>query len=196
MKQKLETIFESDDEIFRIRTLIDESGQKWMRAKDLGNAIKHSNIHMNIQNIPKDWKYTKKFTFINENAVKHILCKSRKPDSIELAKKLGINVYNNKFECVESETMRAIKKAFKGIEMIEQFAIGNYLIDLYFPEFRIAVECDEMGHCDRNANYEEKRQSEIENQLNCKFVRYNPHSADFNLFTLINKIFKLISDIV
>ena len=194
MKQE-ETIFVYNDEIVKIRSFTDESGEKWTLAKDLGDAIKHSNIHMNIRRIPKKWKRTKKHTLLNENAVKRILCKSRKPASIKLAKEMGIDVYNSKFECVESETLRAIKKTFKGVKMIEQFAIGNYLIDLYFPDFKIAVECDEMGHCDRNVKYEEKRQCEIESQLNCKFVRYNPHSSDFNLFTLINKIFKLFSRI-
>ena len=56
----------------------------------------------------------------------------------------------------------------------------------------MAIEIDELGHNDRNTDYEIKRQREIEKELNCVFIRTNPDAADFNINKLNNQIFKHI----
>ena len=38
--------------------------------------------------------------------------------------------------------------------MKRQFSIGSYRIDLYFPEHKLAIECDEHDHKDRQIDYE------------------------------------------
>ena len=50
--------------------------------------------------------------------------------------------------------------------MKQQFSIGSYKIDLYFLEHKLAIECDEHDHKDRNINHEIKRQRFTEDQLN------------------------------
>ena len=55
-----------------------------------------------------------------------------------------------------------------------------------------AIEIDELGHNDRNTEYEIKRQREIEKELNYAFIRANPDAADFNMNTLKNSIYKHI----
>ena len=54
------------------------------------------------------------------------------------------------------------------------------------------IQVDELGQNDRNTDYESKRQREIENELNCIFIRTNPDAADFNINKLNNQIFKHI----
>ena len=56
----------------------------------------------------------------------------------------------------------------------------------------MAIEIDELGHNDRNTDYEIKRQREIEKELNCVFFKTNPDAADFNINKLNNQIFKHI----
>ena len=73
--------------------------------------------------------------------------------------------------------------------MIRQFHIGKYRIDLYFPEHKLAIECDEFGHNNRDVSYEVNRQKFIEEQLQCQFVRYNPDAQDFDVVQVLNKIF-------
>ena len=68
----------------------------------------------------------------------------------------------------------------------------SYRIDLYFPEHKLAIECDEHDHKDRDINYEIKRQRFIEDQLNCKFIRYNPDAKDFTIESVLNRIFQYI----
>jgi very-short-patch-repair endonuclease len=132
---------------------------------------------------------------LTEKGLKRFLCASRSPESIELAKFLGINTYENKFAPVETSTVSFILSAFAGQNMITQYQVDQYRIDLYFPDHKLAIECDEHAHTHRDQNYESARESYITQELKCKFVRYNPNAHDFNLAAVINEIFKhIISD--
>jgi very-short-patch-repair endonuclease len=78
-------------------------------------------------------------------------------------------------------------------EKIElQRIVGPYRIDLYLPEYKLAIECDENGHQDRDVYEEVERQKFLEQTLKCKFIRYNPDANDFDIYTVINQIMKHI----
>ena len=38
------------------------------------------------------------------------------------------------------------RKLFSNEEIIEDFSALNYLIDFYFPKYKLAIEVDELGH--------------------------------------------------
>ena len=78
--------------------------------------------------------------------------------------------------------------AFEGQMMYTQHSVDQHKIDPYFPKYKLAIECDEFGHLDRDIEYEVKRQKYIENKLGCQFIRYNPDAKDFNAFKVINLI--------
>ena len=67
-------------------------------------------------------------------------------------------------------------------------------IDLYFHKYKLAIEVDELGHNDRNIDYEIQRQRALERELGCVFIRINPDAADFNIFREINKIHRHIKN--
>ena len=46
--------------------------------------------------------------------------------------------------------------------MLTQNSILGYRIDLYFHEYKLAIEVDELGHGDRNLNNEIERQKALE----------------------------------
>ena len=73
--------------------------------------------------------------------------------------------------------------------MIHQFGVGKYRIYLYFPKYKLAVECDEFDHRHRDIEYEVERQKRIKKLLNCTFVRFNPDAKDFCILEVVNKIF-------
>ena len=79
---------------------------------------------------------------------------------------------------------------FKGEDIQIQYTVLGYRIDLYFYEYKLAIEINELGHNDRNTDYEIKRQREIEEELN--LVRTNPDAADFNMNRLKSQIYKHI----
>ena len=53
-------------------------------------------------------------------------------------------------------------QAFNGEEMIHQFSFGKYRIDLCFRRYKLAIECDEFDHRDRDIEYEVEQQKFIE----------------------------------
>jgi very-short-patch-repair endonuclease len=90
---------------------------------------------------------------------------------------------------IEEEIHHNIISTFYGLHMIQQYPILDYRIDLYFPEYKIAIECDEHNHSDYSKDNDKKRQQYITNALNCNWIRYNPYSKDFDIFQLLNSIF-------
>ena len=86
----------------------------------------------------------------------------------------------------------SIKDAFAGENMKTQYTVFGYRIDLYFHKYKLAIEVDELGHNDRNIDYEIQRQQALERELNCVFIRINPDTVDFNIFREINKIHRHI----
>jgi hypothetical protein len=71
---------------------------------------------------------------------------SRKRSSYEFANAIGIDIKSISFACIEASSIEHIFTTFKGEEIIEQYKIDNYIIDLYFPKYKLAIECDEKGH--------------------------------------------------
>ena len=80
-------------------------------------------------------------------------------------------------------------QAFNGEEMIYPFGVGKYRIDLYFPKYKLAIQCDKFDHHDRDNGYEVKRQKHIEKLFNYAFVRFNPDANNFCILEVVNKIF-------
>jgi very-short-patch-repair endonuclease len=94
--------------------------------------------------------------------------------------------------CIENQTIGFIENSFKGvIECRRQYPIGSYRIDLYFPEYHLAVECDEHNHADRDPDSEKIREDYILSQGN-QLIRYNPNAPHFDLSNVLRDIHKVI----
>ena len=78
--------------------------------------------------------------------------------------------------------------AFEGENMQTQYSVLGYRIDLYFHDYKLAIETDGKGHKDRNVDHEIKIQKDLEKELECEFIRINPDEKDFNIFRAINEI--------
>ena len=76
--------------------------------------------------------------------------------------------------------------------MQTQYNFLSYRGDLYFHDYKHAIEIDENGHSNRNIEYEIKQQNAIEQELGCKFLRIHPDKEEFDIFRTINKIFRHI----
>ena len=118
---------------------------------------------------------------------------SRLSDSktIKFRSNLGFNQINLILK-KEQSVIESVRGTFKGEDIRIQYTVLGYRIDLYFYEHKLAIEIDELGHNDRNTDYETKREREIKNELNCVFIRTNPDAANFNINELNNQIFKHI----
>ena len=66
--------------------------------------------------------------------------------------------------------------------MQTQYSVLDYRFDLYFDDYKLAIEIDETEHSDLNIDYEIKKQKATEQELNCEFIRIDPDKEDFNIF--------------
>ena len=88
----------------------------------------------------------------------------------------------------EQTIINSIKDVFEAENIQTQYGVLGYRIDLYFYEYKLAIEVDELGHTNRDINNEIERQKALEKELNCIFIRINPDEKDFNILKKINKI--------
>ena len=130
--------------------------------------------------------------FVDLCGLKVLAIKSNKPASISLAKELGIDTQSMKLALKETESLAEIMQIFDGQQMVQQFVVGEYRIDLYFPEHALAVECNEHAHQCYDVTSEAARSALIEQQLGCKWIRFNPDCASFKLAAVANQIFRHI----
>jgi very-short-patch-repair endonuclease len=161
-------------------------------ASDIGNILNYKNINKLIRT---DFKYLIKSktkngehnkSYITLTLLLKIVNKTRKESSLDICNTLNINIHSNKFTCIETDSLKSIIDTFSGERIIKQFKINKYYVDLYFKEYNLAIECDENHH---NISYDNNRENEIIDELNCVFIRYKPFEKDFNIFNVLNKIY-------
>ena len=166
------------------------------QANQIGKLLGLTNIRESIKAFDDDEKVViltstnggqQNVLFLKENGVKRLIANSRKPAALKLAKTLGMKLFDYKVSSYEASTLLKIMKAFDGEDMALQYPIGKYQIDMYFPKYKLAVECDEKKHT-YNVAADASRQLYIETQLNCTFIRYKPYTDCFCIFDLINKL--------
>lgn len=178
MNTSTESIIKINDVDIHIITLNNEI---WIKANDICNFIGYANIKRTIRQgispsnikmqqeliICSSLKNAQKHTkYINKNGLEELIIKSKKIPTIinELAKVFDIKInnfnplYKTKVLSKEQVTVDSILKVFKNEKYKLQHSVGIYHIDLYFIDHKLAIECDEFNHKDRNHLYEKTRQ--------------------------------------
>jgi len=115
-----------------------------------------------------------------------LLKNSYKLRQIELSKK---NITHPILIYIETATIGFISEIFKDFNIKKQYRVNKYLIDLYFIDYKIAVECDEDHH-KSNIKNDKEREEIIKKELNCCFIRFTPNKD--NLTLIINTIMNLV----
>ena len=151
--------------------------KRWTLTREVCKALRYnektSNIvryHCNRENYAHKWQLAGLVSemkpvnwprdsqildlYINEEGMIELLVGSQQPLAKELAEYMGIKIIGHKYVHKEAGTIYTIQKVFEEIAMKWQFSIGSYRINLYFPEHKLAIECDEHDHKDRDINYE------------------------------------------
>ena len=188
----------------------------WLRIKDIGKELDVKNIldlvdkeikgKLNTNNPTKQQirKYKRhgsefiedtKFMYAHECIIIPVImhCRVSTPKSIEFRSKLGFNQYDITLT-KEQSVLKSVMDAFEGQNMQTHYSVLGYRIDLYFHDYRLAIEVDEKGHQDRDIDHEIKRQKALEKKLDCEFIRINPDKENFNIIKAINKIHRHIKE--
>lgn len=175
--------------------------KEYAKASDIGRILNIINIRTSITKFNENEmiKFMSKdkrgslqnSTFLSEKGVKRLLCESRKCLSIELAMEFGLSL-ETKYISLETEFVYKFRKVFKGEEIIDQYKVDIYAIDIYLPEYKLAIEYDEDRH--KFQQEEDKlRQEFINKKLDCKFIRIDEDTCEYKAF---NKIFKHIKNFI
>ena len=96
------------------------------------------------------------FVYILSDLALKIIMDCRTPIVVEFRFKLGLS-QDNIIMTKEQSVLTKIMKVFSKEEILLQYSVSKYRIDLYFIEYKVAVEVDERGHKDRNEDEEERK---------------------------------------
>jgi len=202
IKENIKEIIISPIHKFRY---IKKQNDIWFVAKDICDILGLSNITNALRNIPEKWikKEIIKSTYnsqnmnvINITGLKKLLQSTRSKNTDLITKSLSIlNInFDIIFTCKEASCLNIICKSFENFSQKLQYQVNKYRIDLYFPEYKLAIEVDELNHENRNTLYENERQTYLEKNLGCEFIRFNPDEKNFNIGNVIKKILIKISE--
>jgi len=142
-----------------------------------------------------------KTILITRDGVSEILIRTRKritDDVLLLFKEFGIDTINKKVLTKEQQAVSVIANTFKTEKIEDQFSVGKYYLDMYFPDYKIVIEVDENGHSDRKPCDERERMDFVNNELgidDSKWIRFNPDEYDFDISKVMNRIYRKINDI-
>ena len=174
----------------------------WLNKNHVEQQLGHKNLRSVIRKYDEKYRkcryelIDKPITqshrkFIRNDLALKIIMDCRTDESCNLKRNLGFRLHDV-INTKEQTVINSIKDAFEGENMQTQYTVLGYRIDLYFHKYKLAIEVDELGHNDRNIDYEIQRQQALERELNCVFIRINPDAVDFNIFREINKIHRHI----
>lgn len=147
---------------------------------------------LKITNKIKFKKFQTQTIFINEDSFHYLICISRLPTTVDIAKDIGFKIHEYKVPAKETDSISKIIKVFKNEKIKFQYTVLKYKIDLYFLEYKLAIECDENNHKNRDSAYEKLRQKQITQKLKCSWIRFNPDADDFDILDVIHDIYNVI----
>jgi very-short-patch-repair endonuclease len=76
---------------------------------------------------------------------------------------------------------RLKQKQILGYKFRRQYSVGSYVIDLYCPELKLAIEIDGTSHFMERAEYYDRNRQESIEQLGIRFLRFTNTEVYKNL---------------
>ena len=169
------------------------NNEKWYVLKHICKALNLKSFNTN--KIPKEHlsymyipskRFSQRVVIINEKGLQIMFSSTNKPNAKSLSIKLQLPLAI--FQRKEVDILDTISRAFQNEKLIREYGVGKYRIDLYFPKYKLAVECDENNHKNYEILEEKLRELYIKERLKCTFIRFNPDEPEFNVGGPINKI--------
>ena len=79
-------------------------------------------------------------------------------------------------------------KQLKGVKFRRQHSVGNYVLDFYCPEFKLAVELDGQGHFEEAQILKDSEREKFINELGIKIIRIENKNVFENVDSVISFI--------
>lgn len=153
--------------------------KKWYVLKHICKAINLKSF--NTKNIPKEClsymyipskRYAQRVVTINEKGLQIMFSSTQKYEAkgLSIALQLPLAIFQRQ----EVDILNTISRAFNNVISIREYKVEKYRVDLYFPKYKLAVECDENNHQNYEILGEKLRELYIKEKLKCSFIRFNP----------------------
>jgi very-short-patch-repair endonuclease len=195
----------------------DQDNNIYMTREQIGQALQYSNPQKAIDNIhsrnkerldkfsvmyklkSSDGKYYNTLLYSKEGIMEICKLSSALPQRQELLlriigctqQEINLIIYQNNQLYKQNDFYNKLSNVLHNICKIErEVKVLNYRVDFLINR-HIIIECDELGHKDRNKKYEIKREQDLIN-AGYKILRFNPDGDD--IFEFINKLLILIKN--
>jgi very-short-patch-repair endonuclease len=190
MTDNIQTIIEDNTTLYCVKDICDI-----LNITNPSESIKKvDKRNIFIKSVKRKKATGKQLTnFVNIEGLKNIIFKSKSSKVKILINMLELSI-DVVFPREEAHYISIIETSLDFYSNIKQYKIGSYYIDLYFPDYKIAIEVDEDNHKFRSKELEKQREDFIIKELNCKFIRFNPTVPLFNIGVIISQILKHIRE--
>lgn len=198
-------LFTNEELDMKVR-VVEINGEGWLVGKDVAEVLGYKNPrkalldHVDVE----DKCFTKIPTrggvqggvVINDRGVLSLLQRSRLSNiqKHELIKSLNLKEKFVLTSRKEIEFIDQLEETLKPFNLIgiRQYKINSYKIDYYIPSLNLAIEYDENDHKSYSYEAHEGRQKEIEDILNCRFIRVtDDNTNNFNIGLVLKEMFNM-----
>lgn len=100
----------------------------------------------------------------------------------------------NKSTAAEELLWKELKsKKLNGYKFRRQHSVGNYILDFYCTEYKLAIELDGFHHFDKYEKDYDDARTEYLNELNIKVIRFKNPDVEKNISWVLEEIVKEIN---
>ena len=150
-----------------IEVIVDSVNALWLNQKNIEGKLGHKNLptitnkynkiykKRRCESVNKPIKQSDR-RFLHIDLALKLIMDCRTDKSWSLKKKPGFKLHDL-INTKEQIIINAIKYTFEVENIQTQYSVLGYRINLYFHEYKLAIEVDELGHTNRNINNEIER---------------------------------------
>ena len=157
--------------------IVDNDGILWWNEKHIEEELGHqkfqeittkyhSDHRKHRYELVTEPKKEYSMIFIDEKLAIKVIMDCRTTSAYKFRTRLGFKWYNI-ILIKEQSVLTEIMSLFEGENNQIQCNVLSYRIDIYFHDYKLAIDKDENGHSNKNIDDKIKRQKAIKQEIGC-----------------------------
>ena len=157
--------------------IVDNDGILWWNEKHIEEELDHqkfqeittkyhSDHRKHRYELVTEPKKEYSMIFIDEKLAIKVIMDCRTTSAYKFRTRLGFKWYNI-ILIKEQSVLTEIMSLFEGENNQIQCNVLSYRIDIYFHDYKLAIDKDENGHSNKNIDDKIKRQKAIKQEIGC-----------------------------
>ena len=157
--------------------IVDNNGILWWNEKHIEEELDHqkfqeittkyhSDHRKHRYELVTEPKKEYSMIFIDEKLAIKVIMDCRTTSAYKFRTRLGFKWYNI-ILIKEQSVLTEIMSLFEGENNQIQCNVLSYRIDIYFHDYKLAIDKDENGHSNKNIDDKIKRQKAIKQEIGC-----------------------------